>query len=460
MPQFDLEYRAIIESLDGDVFGRKLARTFMDCSTAVYHGNPIDTLYMPKFWDARTIDALRDAAETVHRILSKVIERYVADADYRPLFGFDRELEHLICLPTGYPQPLPMGRIDIFLDEETLDFKLCEFNTDGSSGMNEDREISSALALTPAYQEMARRHHLAPFAIFDTWVEAFGRVYATYEHAVDAPHVAIADFLDITTPQELDVFQRRFSKAGRECRVVEVASLRFDGHHLSTPDGWRVDAVYRRAVLSEIVKRRASVEGLISAIEAHAVCVIGGFRTQVAHCKNVFEVLHLPQTAAFLTPAEQAWVTAHVPYTTQLDGWSDDSRPTSFPTLAEKDRWIVKPSNGYGADDVTAGAAVDDATWHQTVESRLGKGYVLQEYCTPYQSPNLRQGRGNAPISPDWEQFNHLTGLYLYDGCFAGTFSRAGQQATISDAVGGTTVASVAVDCDGCALRLREGLAL
>jgi hypothetical protein len=460
MTQLDLEYRAIIESLDGDVSSRKLARTFMDSSTAVYHGNCIDTLYSPKLWDAKTITALRDAAETMHRILSKMIEHYVADASYRPLFGFTPELERLICLPTGYPQPLPMGRIDIFLDEDTLDFKLCEFNGDGSSGMNEDRELCSALALTSTYQKMAQSHHLAPFSLFDSWVEAFGRIYATYEHAVKAPHVAIVDFLDITTLQELEIFRRRFAKAGYDCRVIEASDLRFDGHQLSAPDGWRVDAIYRRAVLSEILTRRASVEDLIAAAEANAVCLIGGFRTQVAHCKNAFEVLHMPQTAAFLSPAEQTWVAAHVPYTTQLDTWSDTTRPAFAPPLSEKDRWIVKPSNSYGGDDVTAGAAVDDATWRQTIESRTGKGYVLQEYCLPCQSENLRQGRGHAPLSSHWEQFNNMTGLYLYDGRFAGTFSRAGQKATISDAVGGTTVASITVDCTEDELHLREGLVL
>ena len=40
-----------------------------------------------------------------------------------------------------YDCNIPIARIDIFYDEETGGFKFCEFNTDGTSAMNEDREL-------------------------------------------------------------------------------------------------------------------------------------------------------------------------------------------------------------------------------------------------------------------------------------------------------------------------------
>ena len=132
----DREYRSIIESYDGDIAGRRLARRCIDCCSAIYHDKVPDTLYMPKLFDATTVRALREAAETTHRILCKAVRQYVADPEFRKPFGFDPELERLICLPTGYEQDIPVARVDIFLNEETFEFTFCEFNTDGSSAMN------------------------------------------------------------------------------------------------------------------------------------------------------------------------------------------------------------------------------------------------------------------------------------------------------------------------------------
>ena len=41
--------------------------------------------------------------------------------------------------------------------------------------------------------------------------------------------------------------------------------------------------------------------------------LLGDFHTQIVHNKELFRVLHLPQTAALLTPAERQYIHDHVP---------------------------------------------------------------------------------------------------------------------------------------------------
>ena len=450
----DAEYRSIIESLEGDREGRELARRAIDCSTAVYHGRVVDTLYAPKLWDAPTVRLLRQAAETTHAILCKAVRRYREDPSYRAPFGFDPELERLICLDPGYPQPIPMARVDIFLNEETGAFKFCEFNTDGSSAMNEDRELGDALALTPAYQEMARRHHIAPFALFDPFVTEFSAVYRSFVNAVDNPHVAIVDFLDVTTPNEIEIFRRRFAAAGYECRIIDARALSYARGALTDEDGWRVDAIYRRAVTSDCLAHRSEIDDLVRAYEDHAVCLVGGFATQVAHCKNIFEVLRLPASSEMLTADERRFVEEHVPYTTRLDLPGTDLDQL----VAEREQWLIKPSNSYGADSIFAGCTTTDDEWRRVLADHQGMGYVLQEFAPLYATPNLQQGREpGQPVNPEWADYHNLTGLYLYNGHFAGTYSRASRQKLISDAYGGATALSLAVDPEPDAPALREG---
>ena len=178
-------------------------------STAVYYGRVVDTLYAPKLWTPPIVRLLRQAAETTHAILCKAARRYREDPSYRAPFGFDPELERPICLDPGYPQPIPMAPVDIFPNEETGAFKFCEFNTDGSSAMNEDHELGDAPALTPAYQEMPRRHHIAPFALFDPFVTEFSAVYRSFVNASTTPTWPSWTSLDVTTPNEIEIFRRR-----------------------------------------------------------------------------------------------------------------------------------------------------------------------------------------------------------------------------------------------------------
>ena len=59
-----------------------------------------------------------------------------------------------------------------FLDESTGDVAFCEFNGDGSSGMNENREITHSVEQTATFKEFAKRHHVEACELFDAGAAA------------------------------------------------------------------------------------------------------------------------------------------------------------------------------------------------------------------------------------------------------------------------------------------------
>ena len=140
------EYFQIMDALGGDVAGRRAAYDYMQSSTAIVHHRVVACSFIPRLFNRKTYDTMKETAETAHRILVKVIERYLADPEYRRAFDFDPRLEELILLPRGYDSVLPFARVDTFLDEDDYRVKFCEFNADGSSGMNENREITTSRA--------------------------------------------------------------------------------------------------------------------------------------------------------------------------------------------------------------------------------------------------------------------------------------------------------------------------
>ncbi|MCL2826843.1 MAG: carboxylate--amine ligase, partial [Eggerthellaceae bacterium] len=313
------EYFDIMESLGGDIAGRRGAYHSMQHSTAIYHGSVVDTTFTPRLYDARTYRALRHTAETMHAILCKVIEHYLDDPDYRAAFSFDERLVDLILLPRGYDSLLPFARVDIFLDEDSLACKFSEFNADGSSGMNEDREAAASIAPSATFQRFSARHEARPSELFDTWVDDFLRIYAGYEHRVEHPRMAICDFLENSVIDEFKVFAERFAQKGMPCSICDVRDLRFDGEALRGPDGERIDAVWRRCVTNDVIDHWEASQALIEAVRAQKVALIGSFAGHIVHDKQVFRVLSEPVTKAFLTAEEAAFIEQSIPFTTFLD---------------------------------------------------------------------------------------------------------------------------------------------
>ena len=128
---------------------RVAARAYMDASTAIVHHRVVSTSFVPKLYDAASRQVMRKVVETTHRILCKVMQHNLDDAEYRKIFDYDPRLAELILVPRGYDALLPFARFDIFLDENTGDVAFCEFNGDGSSGMNENREITHSWSKRP-----------------------------------------------------------------------------------------------------------------------------------------------------------------------------------------------------------------------------------------------------------------------------------------------------------------------
>ncbi len=424
--KLEKEYREIVEKdLQAHAVCAEKIRDYIKNSTAQYHGRCVRTLYIPKLFTLDEVELFEKLIKTLYGIFYKVIEHYRTDAEYRELFGFDRRLEKLILREPAYDCPIPIARIDLFLNEETGDFHFCEFNTDGSSAMNEDRELNHAVALTQAFQEFADRHPVTTFELFDTWVTEFMNIYRTFQDCKENPHVAVVDFMESATGEEFKIFVKAFEKQGITAEICEIRDLRYRDGGLYSPSGNRIDAVYRRAVTSDIMKHYEEVSELIRAVEEEKVCLIGDFCTQIVHNKVLYKILHDERTKAFLTEEENAYVKAHVPYTVSLTEGSFDYGEV----LAHKDRWIIKPEDSYGSKGVHAGVECEEEEWKRFVDDCMGRGYILQQFCRPYVTDNIDLVKDKEA---SFSGYSNLTGLFVYNGKFKGCYSRISESEIIS----------------------------
>lgn len=426
LTELEQEYRQIVEEdIAAHAASARGVTDYIKNSTAQYHGRCVRTLYIPKLFTEKEVAAFEELIQTLYGIFYKVMEHYAADEDYRKLFGFDKRLEELILRRPAYACPLPIARIDIFLNEETGEFYFCEFNTDGSSAMNEDRELNLAIAGTKAYQEFARRHRLDTFELFDSWVKEFMEIYDTFLYKKENPHVAIVDFMENATEQEFNIFVQAFEKEGISAEICEIRELSYKDGRLYSSTGQVVDAIYRRAVTSDIMHHYDEVGAFLQAVKEEAVCLIGDFRTQIAHNKVLYKLLYDPRTQEFLTQEEIAFIKAHVPYTVSLD----TGRFSYEEVLAHKDSFIIKPEDSYGSQGVHAGVECEDAQWKKHVDQCMNRGYILQQFCRPYETDNIDLMK---EASAEFRKYSNLTGLFVYNGKFKGCYSRISGSEIIS----------------------------
>ena len=449
------EYLACIENAPESAQDKKNARAYMEQSTAIYHGVVVDSSFMPRLYNKETLDTFTYVSETSHRILTKVMRAYLANPEYRKIFDFDQRLVDLILLPRNYDALLPFARVDLFLDEETGDMTFCEFNGDGSSGMNENREITASLKDSAALAAFAEHHSIRTCneSLFAGWVDEFLKIYDSYTHKVEKPHFAIVDFLENAITEEFKIFSQLFAERGIQCSVYDVRDLHFDGENLVGVKAYYgeenlpIDAIWRRSVTNDIIDNWEASQPLIEAVKAEKVALIGSFAGHIVHDKQIFQVLFKPETQALLTDEENEFVKKTVPFTAFLD----DAHVNMDEIKAEPAKWIIKPTDAYGSKDVYAGIDFTPEEWAQLIDTyaneAAGAPFLVQRYCVPFQTKTLPLYGTEEDAETEPKLYKNLSGLYLYNGRFAGVFSRLGPLPVICKKTRGITAATLWVDC-------------
>ncbi len=437
------EYFAIMESLQGDVPGRRAAYDYLQGSTAIVHHQRGGALsFVPRLFDRTDLPtSMKETAETAHRILVKVIERYLADPAYRRAFDFDPRLEELILLPRGYDAVLPFARVDTFLDEDDGRVKFCEFNADGSSGMNENREITTSVAqsedvrgvrepppggglravrergstgvpghlrhLRPPRGEPAHRHLRLPGE------RRGGRV----------PH------LRRPVPPA-----RRRVRGGRRARACASTARR-----CATGTARQVDAIWRRCVTNDVIDHWDDSQQLHRRRARRAkVALIGSFAGHIVHDKQLFKrAVRRAHDLAFLDADEISLVEETVPLTAFLDDDHVNLPQIRANTLTSGSS---SPPTTTAPTTCTPASSVTQEEWerphrHASRTAAPGYPFIVQRYIRPFKTETLPPdtgidalaGRRGALRPP--KPYNNLNGLYLYDGEFHGRVQPPGAAA-------------------------------
>jgi uncharacterized circularly permuted ATP-grasp superfamily protein len=318
------------------------------------------------------------AAETIARIGEKVVTAATTVAPgLLDDLGLSEAERTLASYEPGYARASTASRLDAFLLPDRLSF--AEYNAESPAGLGYTESLAELFAALPVMQRFRERFAARHYALAEALLTALLESYRDWGGTAAPPVIVITDFRDVPTWSEFLILQERFARLGVRTEVCDPRELEFDGTRL-VANGTRVDLVYRRVLVNDIVERPMDCRALVEAYKAGAVCVANTFRCKIPHKKTFFAVLTDERHAGLLTPEEHDVVRQHVPWTRVLADvrTTFEGRPIDLlaHVRAQREYFVIKPSDEYGGSGVTLGWEASASAWDAAIERALRSGAV------------------------------------------------------------------------------------
>ena len=337
----------------------------------------------PFFLTAADETRIRIASETIAAIGERVVAAAMDDARLLAALGVTEPESRLIGIDPGYARASTASRLDAFLLPDSLHF--AEYNAESPAGPAYTQRLCELFDGLEPMSGLRRDFRVAYHSTIPPLLAALLDSYRDWGGTSSPPTVAIVDFRGVPTWTEFELLRDAFVEAGVPTVVCDPRELTFEGGALRN-EGQRIDLVYRRVLLNDILARPDDCASLVAAYEQRAVCVANSFRCKLPHKKAFFAVLTDPSFGSLMSAAERAIVRAHVPWTRLVADVPTERGGRMTPLLVvarrDRDRFVLKPNDEYGGTGVMLGWEASEADWDAGLQRALADPpgtWVLQE---------------------------------------------------------------------------------
>lgn len=326
---------------------------------------------------------MREAAETIaalgERVTSAALEsRLVFDQ-----LGLTEAETRLVRIDPGYDCGSTASRLDAFLLPDSLHF--AEYNAESPAGLGYTQRLCELFDSTAAMERFRAGRTVRFNPTIEPMLDALVASYRDWGGRADPPRIAIVDWRNVPTWTEFEILQDAFTALGVPTVVCDPRDVTFDNGGLFCGSA-RVDLLYRRVLINDILAKPDECAAILEAYEAKAVCVANTFRCKLAHKKAFFAVLTDDRNEALFSDAERAVIAAHVPWTRIVADTATvtGGRRQPLLRLAEEHResLVLKPNDEYGGTGVKLGWETSPGDWtgalHAALKDPPGT-WVLQE---------------------------------------------------------------------------------
>jgi hypothetical protein len=342
----------------------------------------------PFFLSPLDEDRVRPVAETIAELGERVALAALADEKLFEQFHLRPEEARLARLPGGNGRVSTASRLDAFLLPESL--KFAEYNGESPAGAGYSETLGEIFREMPVMAQFSKRYSVHSYPLSAKLLDALVLSYVDWGGTSKRPQIAIVDWKGVPTWSEFEILKAHFERMGVPTLVADPRDLTFDGQKLSA-HGKKIDLVYRRVLINDIVGKPAECAALVNAYTANAVCVANSFRCKIPHVKTFFAVLTDDRNEALFSQAERKVIANHVPWTRVVADVRTMHHGEYIDLLTfirnERENLVLKPSDEYGGTGVTLGWETSDSAWENAIQAAIsspgpengGACWIVQE---------------------------------------------------------------------------------
>jgi uncharacterized circularly permuted ATP-grasp superfamily protein len=327
---------------------------------------------------------IRGAAETIAAAGERVVQAALATPQLMDRLGVTAAERRLVAIDPGYERATTSSRLDAFLLPDSLHF--AEYNAESPAGLGYTQKLCELFNVLPVMGRFRERFDVHFQTTIDAMLGALLASYAEWSGPhLSPPNVAIVDWRGLPTATEFEIMRDAFIAAGVPTVICDPRELEFDGRRLAAHDR-RIDLVYRRVLINDIVERADDCAALVDAYSARAVCVANTFRCKLPHKKAFFAVLTDPAWASLFTPEMRAAIEATIPWTRLVrdEQVERGGRTTGLLEAARagREQLVLKPNDEYGGKGVVLGWETSEAEWDRALQAAVTDSHgswVVQE---------------------------------------------------------------------------------
>ena len=284
----------------------------------------------------------------------------------------------------GFRDPSPVSRLDAFFVGESGGLKFTEYNAETPAGGAYNDVLTEAFYGLPVVREFLKDWDLRPLPARHNVLHALLDAYQQWSGHRGLPRIAIVDWAEVPTRNEFVLFQDYFARQGIDCIIADPRDMKLTDGRLMA-GGNRVDLVYKRVLITELVEREGIDNPVIRAVRERAVCMVNPLRCKILHKKASLAVLSDERNASLFSADEREAIEAHIPWTrvvedreTLAPGFADARDLLPF-IAANRENLVLKPNDEYGGKGIVLGWEVDQSAWEQAIRAALAEPYIVQQ---------------------------------------------------------------------------------
>jgi len=299
----------------------------------------------PFFLSPEDEQRVRIVAEAIAALGERVVAAALEDRALFAQFRLRPEEERLARLHAGYGFASTASRLDAFLLPDSL--KFAEYNGESPAGAGYSETLAQIFSDLPMMAQFAKHYDVHSYPLTAKLLDALVMSYIDWGGTSKRPQIAIVDWREVPTWSEFEILKERFEKMGVPVVLADPRDLVFDGKTLAA-HSTKIDLVYRRVLINDIVARSKECEALVKAYAANAVCVANTFRCKIPHVKAFFAVLTDERNGALFSHGERDLIHRHIPWTRVVEDTSTAHYGEHIDLLAfireKRENLVLKPA--------------------------------------------------------------------------------------------------------------------